>query len=109
MLDVPEHLQRVVQGHEEIIKLVWPFDVWHNHFENIGEERAHPVKEAAASRFFRYLLPVGHDLETLAEVLELTELLGVENVVLHDVEAMLENSLSQEIMAALMTLIDGCK
>lgn len=27
MLDVPEHLQRVVQGHEEIIKLVRPFDV----------------------------------------------------------------------------------
>ena len=43
MFDIPEHHQGIVQGHQEVIKLVWPFDVRHNHFKNVWEQRSHPV------------------------------------------------------------------
>lgn len=38
MFDIPKHLHWIVQGHQEVIKLVWPLDVRHDHFKNVWEQ-----------------------------------------------------------------------
>lgn len=38
VLDVPEHVQWVIECHQEIVELVWSFGVGQNHFKDIREQ-----------------------------------------------------------------------
>jgi hypothetical protein len=61
MSDVPEHVNWIIQSHQEVVNLIGPFTICHDHFENERKERSDPVNEPTSSRFFYDLLPVGHN------------------------------------------------
>lgn len=49
VLAIPEHLQRIVDGHAEIINLIGPLKITHDHFKDKWEERPDPVDKSAPS------------------------------------------------------------
>lgn len=67
MPDVPEHLDRVVHGHEEVVDLIWSLDITHDHVEDEWKQAPNPIYETAPSWFLDNLLPIWDDLEPLAK------------------------------------------
>ena len=67
MPDVPEHFNWVVHGHEEVVDLIWSLDVSHDHVEDERIQTSNPVHKTAPCGFLYDFLPVGNDLESLAE------------------------------------------
>jgi hypothetical protein len=102
VLHVPQHLERVIESQQEVVDLVGTLDIAHDHVEDEGEEGADPVDKTASSRLHRNLLPIGHDLETAAQVANLTDLALVEHIAGHEIEAVLDDSATHEVVAALM-------
>ena len=67
MPDVPEHFNWVVHCHEEVVNLIWSLDVSHDHVEDERIQTSNPVHKTAPGGFLYDFLPVGNDLESLAE------------------------------------------
>lgn len=109
MLYVPKHVNRVVECHQEVVNLIWSFVVSHDHVEDEREQRPDPVDESAPGGLLNDLLPVCHNFKPLAEVLDLRKLLGIEHLLSHQIEAVVDNCGSHEVVATLMALINGGK
>ena len=107
MLYVPKHIDWIIQGHQKVIKLIRSFVVRHNHLKDEGEQGSDPVNEPTSSTFLHNLFPVGHNLESLAQVSDLTELLRIENLACHKIETMVDDSRSHVVMSSLMALINS--
>ena len=102
VLHVPQHLKRIVERQQEVVDLVRALDIAHDHVEDEREQGADPVHKAAPGRLHGNLLPISHDLETAAQVPDLTYFTLVEHVTLHQIETVLYDRAAHEVVAALM-------
>lgn len=62
VLNIPKHIDWIAQGHQEVVQLVRPLAISHDHLEDERKQRSDPVNEPASGAFLYDLLPVGHDL-----------------------------------------------
>lgn len=69
MLDVDQHVEWVVQCHEEVVQLVQSVLVGCYLLEEDGEQRAVPIQESASGGFSDIPLPVGDDVDHPSVVL----------------------------------------
>jgi hypothetical protein len=109
MSDVPEHVNRIIQSHQKVVDLIRSLVISHDHFKDEREQRSYPINETASCRLLHNLFPIRHDLKSLAQISNLTELFWIENFTGHQIEAMINDSSSHEVMASLMTFINGGK
>ena len=58
MLHIPQHVEWVVQGHYEVVELVWSLNVSHDHVEDVREQSSDPVDEPASGGLLSDPLPV---------------------------------------------------
>ena len=49
MFHVPKHLEWVVKSHQEVVQLIWPLVIAHDHVEDVREQGPDPVYETASS------------------------------------------------------------
>ena len=107
MLHVPKHFDWVIDCHKEVVELVWSFDVRHDHVENEWIQHSHPVNESASRGLLHNLLPVRDNLKPGIEEEDLLQLLRVENLRGHEIETVVDDSFSHEVVTSLVTFIDG--
>ena len=109
MSDVPEHVNWIIQSHQKVIDLIWSLVIRHDHFKDEREQRSYPINESASCRLLDNLFPIRHDLQSLAQIPNLTELFWIEYLTSHQIKAMINNRSSHEVMASLMTFINSGK
>ena len=106
MLDIVEHVEGVLQRHQEVVHLVEAMPVSDDLLEEQGEERSVPVKESAARCFAHDHFPAAHHLQLVIPVLDLLELALVEYVSVDQAQAVRNYRLPELIVAALVALND---
>ena len=62
MLDVHQHVEWIIQSHQEVIQLVQSLLVMRDSLEEHGEEGSVPVQESASSGFSHIPFPVSNDV-----------------------------------------------
>lgn len=107
MLDIPEHLQWIIDSHQKVIQLIGSFVVLKYHFKDERIQSSDPVNHPAPRGLSSQVLPVGHDLESLTKISDLGELSLIEHISSHKIKAMLDYCLSQKVVTALMSLVNS--
>ena len=106
MLDVVEHVERVLQRHQEVVHLVETMPVSNDLLKEQGEESSVPVEESAARCFAHDHLPATHHLQLVIPVLYLLELALVEDISVDQAQAVLNDCLPELVVATLVALND---
>lgn len=80
VLNVPKHFNGVSYCHQEVIQLIWSFDVRHDHIEYKGKQHSHPINKPASACFFDYFLPIRNYFKSRIQKKYLLQLLWIENL-----------------------------
>lgn len=104
MSDIAEHINRVLDGHQEVVHLV-QFGLVGDHLSHEeGVQDSVPVQESAASGLADIGFPVADQVELPVPEVDLTQLLVVEHVFLNEVHAMADDSATQLVITTSVAL-----
>jgi len=106
VLDIVEHVEGVLQGHQVVVHLIEPVFVRDDLLEEHREERSVPVEEPAPGGFSDDDLPAADHLKLVVPVLDLLELALVENVGVDQAQAVGDDSFAELVVATFVALDD---
>ena len=102
MFDVCEHIEGISKRHEEIVHLIQPVSILHNHLEEVAEMSTMPIKESAAGRLPDNFLPVANKLKLAVPIVNLLHLSVRVNSIVDKVETVLDDSSADRVESSLV-------